>query len=124
MISVQIYPHLHTCVLGPGMRLLLALFLPSSTQHDSIKRGVELLSKAYTIDSSSPMVLNHLADHFFFKKVCCYIILCLLLHYHKCVNSCMCYGGFCMYMYICLMVYIVTDVHTYIHTYIHTYVRT
>lgn len=38
-------------------------------QHDSIKKGVELLSKAYTIDSSSPMVLNHLADHFFFKKV-------------------------------------------------------
>ena len=44
---------------------------PSLAQHDSIKKGVELLSKAYTIDSSSPMVLNHLADHFFFKKVCC-----------------------------------------------------
>jgi RNA polymerase-associated protein CTR9 len=40
----------------------------NSKHHDSIKKGVELLSKAYTIDSSSPMVLNHLADHFFFKK--------------------------------------------------------
>ena len=50
-------------------------------QHDSIKKGVELLSKAYTIDSSSPMVLNHLADHFFFKKVsrlCILLQLCTL----------------------------------------------
>lgn len=39
------------------------------SQHDSIKKGVELLSKAYTIDSTNPMVLNHLANHFFFKKV-------------------------------------------------------
>ena len=44
------------------------------SQHDSIKKGVELLSKAYTIDSSNPMVLNHLADHFFFKKVWLIII--------------------------------------------------
>ena len=28
----------------------------------------KMLSKAYTIDSTSPMVLNHLANHFFFKK--------------------------------------------------------
>jgi RNA polymerase-associated protein CTR9 len=34
-----------------------------------VKKGVELLSKAYTLDSTYPMVLNHLADHFFFKKV-------------------------------------------------------
>ena len=40
-----------------------------SVQHESIKKGVELLSKAYTIDSANPMVLNHLANHFFFKKV-------------------------------------------------------
>ena len=43
-------------------------FLPY-LQHDSIKKGVELLSKAYTLDSTNPMVLNHLANHFFFKKV-------------------------------------------------------
>ena len=36
---------------------------------DSIKNGVQLLSRAYTLDSSNPMVLNHLANHFFFKKV-------------------------------------------------------
>ncbi|KAL7992179.1 hypothetical protein Chor_016435 [Crotalus horridus] len=35
---------------------------------DSIKNGVQLLSRAYTIDPSNPMVLNHLANHFFFKK--------------------------------------------------------
>jgi len=36
---------------------------------DSIKTGVQLLSKAYSIDSTNPMVLNHLANHFFYKKV-------------------------------------------------------
>ncbi|CAM1324980.1 CTR9 (predicted), partial [Pycnogonum litorale] len=35
---------------------------------ESIRNGVQMLSKAYTIDSSNPMVLNHLANHFFFKK--------------------------------------------------------
>jgi RNA polymerase-associated protein CTR9 len=42
---------------------------------ESIKDGVQKLSRAYTIDSTNPMVLNHLANHFFFKK-----------DYHK-VNS-------------------------------------
>lgn len=37
-------------------------------QPDSNKSGVQMLSKAYTIDSSNPMVLNHLSNHFFFKK--------------------------------------------------------
>lgn len=36
---------------------------------DSIKSGVQRLSKAYSIDPQNPMVLNHLANHFFFKKV-------------------------------------------------------
>lgn len=35
---------------------------------EAIRNGVQMLSKAYTIDSSNPMVLNHLANHFFFKK--------------------------------------------------------
>ncbi|XP_025052507.1 RNA polymerase-associated protein CTR9 homolog isoform X2 [Alligator sinensis] len=39
-----------------------------AAQADSIKNGVQLLSRAYTIDPSNPMVLNHLANHFFFKK--------------------------------------------------------
>lgn len=34
-----------------------------------IKEGVEMLSKAYRIDSTNAMTLNHLANHFFFKKV-------------------------------------------------------
>ena len=36
---------------------------------ESIKTGVQWLSRAYSIDASNPMVLNHLANHFFFKKV-------------------------------------------------------
>ncbi len=31
-------------------------------------RGVQKLSKAYNLDPTNPMVLNHLADHFFYKK--------------------------------------------------------
>ncbi|XP_036283635.1 RNA polymerase-associated protein CTR9 homolog isoform X2 [Pipistrellus kuhlii] len=42
--------------------------LTQDVQADSIKNGVQLLSRAYTIDPSNPMVLNHLANHFFFKK--------------------------------------------------------
>jgi len=34
----------------------------------AIQDGVKKLSKAYSIDSTNPMVLNHLANHFFFKK--------------------------------------------------------
>ena len=48
------------------MRLLSGWTCGSST--DSIRSGVQKLSKAYTIDSGNPMVLNHLANHFFFKK--------------------------------------------------------
>ena len=47
---------------------LAVLELNHKTQ-DSIKNGVQLLSKAYTIDSTNPMILNHLANHFFYKKV-------------------------------------------------------
>ena len=52
-----------------GALVGMAILQLNSKQHDSIKKGVELLSKAYTIDSTNPMVLNHLANHFFFKKV-------------------------------------------------------
>ena len=34
----------------------------------SIKLGVELLSKAYSLDPTNPIVLNHLANHFFYKS--------------------------------------------------------
>ncbi|XP_066276427.1 RNA polymerase-associated protein CTR9 homolog isoform X1 [Branchiostoma lanceolatum] len=47
---------------------LAILELNSKEDKESIKRGVQHLSKAYTIDSTNPMVLNHLANHFFFKK--------------------------------------------------------
>ena len=52
-----------------GALVGLAILQLNGQHHDSIKKGVELLSKAYTIDSTCPMVLNHLANHFFFKKV-------------------------------------------------------
>lgn len=47
---------------------LAVLELNTKTQ-DSIKSGVQLLSRAYAIDPTNPMVLNHLANHFFYKKV-------------------------------------------------------
>ena len=47
----------------------LAILELNSKAPDAIRIGVQLLSKAYTIDSGNPMVLNHLANHFFFKKV-------------------------------------------------------
>ncbi|TNN11999.1 RNA polymerase-associated protein CTR9 [Schistosoma japonicum] len=46
---------------------LAVLDLNEKTQ-ESIKQGVQKLSRAYNLDPTNPMVLNHLADHFFYKK--------------------------------------------------------
>eukprot|EP00118_Oscarella_pearsei_P009930 m.58713 g.58713 ORF g.58713 m.58713 type:complete len:1092 (+) comp34825_c0_seq5:588-3863(+) len=46
----------------------LAIIEFNDKETDAIKKGVQLLTRAYTIDPSNPMVLNHLANHFFFKK--------------------------------------------------------
>ncbi|XP_028412693.1 RNA polymerase-associated protein CTR9 homolog [Dendronephthya gigantea] len=51
-----------------GAMVGLAIMELSSKKPDAIKTGVQLLSKAYSIDNSNPMVLNHLSNHFFFKK--------------------------------------------------------
>lgn len=54
-----------TCV---GAIIGLAILEINNNGAEGIRKGVQLLSKAYTIDSSNPMTLNHLANHFFFKK--------------------------------------------------------
>ncbi|XP_029341274.1 RNA polymerase-associated protein CTR9 homolog [Acyrthosiphon pisum] len=46
----------------------LAIMKLNGENPGDIKLGVNLLSKAYNIDSFNPMVLNHLSNHFFFKK--------------------------------------------------------
>lgn len=51
-----------------GALVGLAILNLNEKKQDTIKQGVQLLSKAYNIDSTNPMVLNHLADHFFYKK--------------------------------------------------------
>lgn len=58
-----------------GALVGLAILKLNLQQPESIRVGVQMLSKAYTIDSSNPMVLNHLANHFFFKKVITVILL-------------------------------------------------
>jgi RNA polymerase-associated protein CTR9 len=61
----------HQCV---GALVGLAILELNAKTQDSIKNGVQLLSKAYNIDSTNPMVLNHLANHFFYKKVIVIIV--------------------------------------------------
>ncbi|XP_054714138.1 LOW QUALITY PROTEIN: RNA polymerase-associated protein CTR9 homolog [Uloborus diversus] len=51
-----------------GALVGLAVLELNNKTPESIRNGVRMLSKAYTIDPSNPMVLNHLANHFFFKK--------------------------------------------------------
>lgn len=51
-----------------GALVGLALIELNKKTPDSIRRGVQMLSRAYQHDSTDPMVLNHLANHFFFKK--------------------------------------------------------
>ena len=59
---------IHSLNLGMICILGLAVLQLNEQTPDSIRSGVQKLSKAYTIDSGNPMVLNHLANHFFFKK--------------------------------------------------------
>lgn len=59
-----------------GALVGLAVLELNNKEADSIKNGVQLLSRAYTIDPSNPMVLNHLANHFFFKKVIIHLMWC------------------------------------------------
>ncbi|KAK6641359.1 protein required for normal CLN1 and CLN2 G1 cyclin expression [Polyplax serrata] len=51
-----------------GALVGLAILKLNIQEPEDIRAGVQMLSKAYTIDMSNPMVLNHLANHFFFKK--------------------------------------------------------
>ncbi|XP_052225618.1 RNA polymerase-associated protein CTR9 homolog [Dreissena polymorpha] len=51
-----------------GALVGLAILEINNKSQECVKNGVQLLSKAYTIDSTNPMVLNHLANHFFYKK--------------------------------------------------------
>ncbi|XP_017063512.1 RNA polymerase-associated protein CTR9 homolog [Drosophila eugracilis] len=51
-----------------GALIGLAVLKLNQLEPESNKLGVQMLSKAYTIDNANPMVLNHLANHFFFKK--------------------------------------------------------
>ncbi|XP_076802913.1 RNA polymerase-associated protein CTR9 homolog isoform X1 [Clavelina lepadiformis] len=51
-----------------GALVGIALLDLNNKDVDSIRNGIKLLSKGYQIDPSNPMVLNHLANHFFFKK--------------------------------------------------------
>ena len=52
-----------------GALVGLAILELNANTPDSIRKGVTKLSQAYQIDQQNPMVLNHLANHFFFKKV-------------------------------------------------------
>ncbi|XP_018496723.2 RNA polymerase-associated protein CTR9 homolog [Galendromus occidentalis] len=51
-----------------GALVGLAILELNTKSAEGIQSGVTILSKAYTIDSANPMVLNHLANHFFFKR--------------------------------------------------------
>jgi len=51
-----------------GALVGLAIMKLNSEKPGDIRLGVNLLSEAYTIDPFNPMVLNHLSNHFFFKK--------------------------------------------------------
>ena len=51
-----------------GALVGLAIMDLNAQTRESIQEGVKKLSIAYAIDPSNPMVLNHLANHFFYKK--------------------------------------------------------
>ncbi|KII65041.1 RNA polymerase-associated protein CTR9 [Thelohanellus kitauei] len=46
----------------------LAIITINEKSADSIRNGMQLLTKAYSIDPRNPLVLNLLGDHFFYKN--------------------------------------------------------
>ncbi|VDN57955.1 unnamed protein product [Dracunculus medinensis] len=46
----------------------LAILDMNTLESDGIQKGVNSLGKAYQLENENPVVLNHLANHFFFKK--------------------------------------------------------
>ena len=52
-----------------GALVGLAVLDLNMKKPENIRKGVQKLSLAYKIDITNPMVLNHLANHFFFKQV-------------------------------------------------------
>ena len=78
-----------------GALVGLAVLELNNKEADSIKNGVQLLSRAYTIDPSNPMVLNHLANHFFFKKVATGPVVFEILTQHE--VSIDCYLHLCVF---------------------------
>lgn len=51
-----------------GALIGLAVINLNNKDTDSIRDGIRLLSNAYKYDNNQPLVLVHLANHFFFKK--------------------------------------------------------
>ena len=51
-----------------GALVGLAIMDLNEQTRESIQEGVKKLSRAYSIEGSNPMVLNQLANHFFYKK--------------------------------------------------------
>lgn len=46
----------------------LAIFELNTEKQGSITSAMQMLKKAFEANSTNSMVLNHLANHFFFKK--------------------------------------------------------
>ncbi|VIO92177.1 TPR Domain containing protein [Brugia malayi] len=46
----------------------LAILDMNTLEQEAIRRGVESFGRAYQIEQENPVVLNHLANHFFYKK--------------------------------------------------------
>ena len=70
-----------------GALVGLAILDLNEKTSERVKNGVHLLSRAYGIDAANPMVLNHLANHFFFKKVCTFTLNRLLFCLRHSVTS-------------------------------------
>src|SRR4051812_16166503 len=52
--------------------IAMAILDMNSGEPARIKHGIKSFSRAYQLEPENPMVLNHLANHFFFKDVSCF----------------------------------------------------
>lgn len=65
----------------------LAVLDMNTLDSEGIRRGVESLSRAYQLEKENPVILNHLANHFFYKRVCIVSNYCCLIKRKKKENE-------------------------------------
>lgn len=72
-----------------GALIGLGVMIANENGPENLQKGLSQISHAWNIDPSDPMVLNHLSNHYFFKKDCKIVQQFALNAFHSTENEAM-----------------------------------